>query len=132
MTTLTATSDPVTPVRFDIVVVPFPFTDKAAQKRRPALVISDARAFNRPADHSVVAMITSSGNAPWPLDVPITDLKSAGLPSPSVVRMKLFTLDHRFVLRKAGKLAAGDARAVEAALAALMTPSPSSRGRRAR
>ena len=132
MTTPTATSDRTELSRFDIVVVPFPFTDKAAAKRRPALVISDAKAFNRPAGHSVMAMITSAGNEPWPLDVPITDLKSAGLPSPSVVRMKLFTLDHRFVLRKAGKLAASDARAVEVTLAALMTPSPSSRARRAR
>ena len=95
MTTPTAISDPVTPARFDIVVVPFPFTDKAAQKRRPALVISDSKAFNQPAGHSVMAMITSAGNAPWPLDTHITDLKSAGLSAPSVVRMKLFTLDHQ-------------------------------------
>ena len=132
MTTLTAISERTEFSRFDIVVVPFPFTDKAAAKRRPALVISDAKTFNRSAGHSVVAMITSGGNEPWPLDLPVTDLKSAGLPSPSVVRMKLFTLDHRFVLRKAGKLTAGDARAVEATLAALMTPSPSSRARRVR
>jgi mRNA interferase MazF len=132
MTTPTATSDRTAFSRFDVVVVPFPFTDKAAAKRRPALVISDAKAFNRPAGHSVMAMITSAGNEPWPLDTPITDLKSAGLPSPSVVRMKLFTLDHRLVLRKAGKLAASDVRAVEATLVALMTPSPSSRRKRAR
>ena len=102
--------------RFDVLVVPFPFTDKAAEKRRPAVVISDGKAFNQPAGHSIMAMITSAGNAPWPLDTPITDLQSAGLPSPSVVRLKLFTLDHRFVLRKAGKLDAGDARPLEAAL----------------
>ena len=129
MTTPTATSDRTELSRFDIVVVPFPFTDKAAAKRRPALVISDARAFNRPANHSVMAMITSAGNEPWPLDTPITNLKSAGLPAPSVVRMKLFTLDHRFVLRKAGKLAAGDARSIESALAALLTPSAPTRAR---
>jgi mRNA interferase MazF len=120
MTTPTAISERTEFSRFDIVVVPFPFTDKAAAKRRPALVISDAKAFNRPAGHSVMAMITSAGNEPWPLDVPVADLKSAGLPSPSVVRMKLFTLDHRLVLRKAGRLAVSDARLVEAALAALL------------
>lgn len=31
---------------FDVVVVPFPFTDKATTKRRPALILSDAQAFN--------------------------------------------------------------------------------------
>ena len=107
--------------RFEVVVVPFPFTDRAADKRRPALVLSRADAFNRGAGHSVMAMITSAGGAAWPLDVPLSDLASAGLPSPSFVRMKLFTLDHRFVLRRAGRLASRDAAAVEASLAALLS-----------
>jgi mRNA interferase MazF len=94
--------------RFDVVVVPFPFTDKAAKKRRPALVLSSAKTFNRVIEHSVTAMITSADNAPWPLDTPIADLKAAGLSSASVIRMKLFTLDHRFVIRKAGQLAESD------------------------
>jgi mRNA interferase MazF len=102
--------------RFDVVVVPFPFTDKAAQKRRPAMVLSSARHFNDKARHSVMAMITSAGNASWPLDAAISDLTAAGLPAPSVVRMKLFTLDHEFVIRRAGKLAKMDQAAVAASL----------------
>ena len=102
--------------RFDIVVVPFPFTDAATAKRRPALVISTAEGFNVPAGHSVMAMITSAGNAAWPLDVAITDGKAAGLAAASLVRMKLFTLDNRFILRRLGQLAAADRKAVAAAL----------------
>ena len=94
--------------RFDVVVVPFPFTDSAASKRRPALVISNAEAFNLPAGHSVLAMITSAGNAAWPLDVAISDGNAAGLAAASLVRMKLFTLDNRFILRRLGQLAAAD------------------------
>ena len=120
MTKPIAISDRLALSRHDIVVVPFPFTDKAAVKRRPALVLSDSRAFNRSSGHSVMAMITSAGNPPWPLDTPVSDLQSAALPSPSVVRMKLFTLDHRFVLKKAGRLSPSDANAVDAALAALL------------
>jgi len=95
--------------RFAVVRVPFPFTDRNATKNRPALVLSDAAAFNTPAGHSVMAMITSQGNAPWPLDCPLVDLKAAGLPAPSLVRFKLFTLDHRLVRGELGKLAASDA-----------------------
>ena len=84
--------------KYTVVVVPFPFTDKAQTKHRPALVISDPVVFGNLVGHSVMAMITSAANAPWPLDITIKDLKTAGLPAPSVVRMKLFTLDHRFVL----------------------------------
>jgi hypothetical protein len=31
--------------QFDVVVVPFPFTDSSAVKRRPALILSDAGTF---------------------------------------------------------------------------------------
>jgi len=98
--------------RFTVVRVPFPFTDRTATKNRPALVLSDTASFNTPAGHSVMAMITSQGNAPWPLDCPISDLKTAGLPAPSLVRFKLFTLDHRLVRGELGMLAAEDAQAV--------------------
>lgn len=93
--------------KFDVVVVPFPFTDRAQLKRRPALVLSNAE-FNSESGHSVMAMITSSGNAPWPLDVKISSLKAAGLPADSVVRMKFFTLDNQFVAGKAGRLSKSD------------------------
>jgi mRNA interferase MazF len=106
--------------RFDVVRVPFPFTDRQAEKNRPALVVSEAAAFNRPAGHSVMAMITSAGHAPWPLDVTIGDLKAAGLPAPSIVRFKLFTLDHRLVRGKLGRLAEGDRTKVARALRRLM------------
>jgi mRNA interferase MazF len=105
---------------FDVVIVPFPFTDSGAAKRRPALVVSTAASLGDRIGHSVMAMITSVGNAPWPLDVRIADLAAAGLPGPSVVRMKLFTLDHRLIVRRAGALAARDRAAVTAAVRELM------------
>lgn len=104
---------------FDVVAVPFPFTDSARSKRRPAVVLSD-QAFNRAAGHSVMAMITSAKNAPWPLDVKITDLQGAGLPAPSVVRMKLFTLDHRFVAARIGSLSNKDREAAHKTLSKLL------------
>jgi mRNA interferase MazF len=106
--------------RFAVVRVPFPFTDRNATKNRPALVLSDAVAFNTPAGHSVMAMITSQGNAPWPLDVPLGDISAAGLPVPSLVRFKLFTLDHRLVRGELGRLGEADAATVSASLAQLL------------
>jgi mRNA interferase MazF len=101
---------------FDVVVVPFPFTDRTTTRRRPALVLSDAGNFNKQVGQSVLAMITSARNSDWPLDVNIQDLDSAGLPSASVVRMKLFTLDDKLVIRKAGRLTEHDQSAVSATL----------------
>jgi mRNA interferase MazF len=110
--------------RLAVLRVPFPFTDREANKNRPALVLSDAAAFNAPAGHSVLAMITSAANASWPLDCPISDLPSAGLPAPSVVRLKLFTLDHRLVRGTLGHLAPQDAQCVQAALTRLLGGGP--------
>lgn len=67
-----------------------------------------------------MAMITSAGNAAWPLDVGISDGNTAGLTAASPVRMKLFTLDDRFILRRLGQLAAVDRKAVAAALKQLL------------
>ena len=38
---------------FDVVVVPFPFTDRANSYRRPALVLSDCAMFNSGIGHAV-------------------------------------------------------------------------------
>ena len=92
---------------FDVVVVTFPFTDRTAAKRRPALVMSSA-AFNSASRHSVLAMITSSEQSRWPGDLPISDLVSTGLANDCLVRLKIFTLDQRLIVRKAGTLAATD------------------------
>ena len=79
-----ATSDDRRFAPFDIVVVPFPYADRLAVKRRPALVISNRKL----AGHGLVwvAMITSADNEPWSSDVPIADLARTGLPAPSVIR----------------------------------------------
>ena len=93
---------------FDVIVVPFPFTDSSRTKRRPALVLSNKNDFGTKIEHSVLAMITSQKNDPWPLDVTIKIKKQSGLTAPSVVRMKIFTLDNRFILRKIGHLSKSD------------------------
>jgi mRNA interferase MazF len=110
----------VTYEAFDVVTVPFPFTDRTASKRRPALVLSRRAGFGDLAGHSVMAMITSAAGQPWPLDVPLRDRVSTGLGVDCVVRMKLFTLDHALVIRKIGQLARSDQARVRAALRLLL------------
>ena len=103
---------------FDVVVVPFPFTDSRTVKRRPALALS-SETFSSGSGHTVMAMITSAANPPWPMDVAI-DSEKAGLRSRSKVRMKLFTLDNRLIIHKAGTLFPTDQRTVSAAVKKLL------------
>ena len=105
---------------FDVVVVPFPFTDRSTTKRRPALVLSDSAAFNTQAGQCVLAMITSARHSAWPLDVELQDLDAAGLAATSIVRVKLFTLPDSRIIRKAGALADVDQQNVRTALENLL------------
>lgn len=55
-----------------------------------------------------MAMITTSFHKPWPFDMEIKDLTSSGLLVKSVIRMKLFTLDNRLIIKGIGKLSKSD------------------------
>lgn len=63
---------------FGIVTVPFPYVERQVRKRRPTLVVSSPALTQK---HGLLwaLMITSAANPPWPDDVLISDLKSAGL-----------------------------------------------------
>ncbi len=98
----------------DVVAVPFPFTDRPAVKRRPALVVSSA-AFNHAHAQSILAMITSARSI-WPSDTALRDWRQAGLHVPCRVRLKLFTLDDALLVRKLGTLSKRDGQAVSHAL----------------
>src|SRR5579872_3590929 len=76
-----------------VVTVPFPYTDRATRQRRPALVVSSSGLH---AQHGLlwVLMITSAENRGWPGDVAVSNLRSAGLPAPSVIRTaKIATIE---------------------------------------
>lgn len=100
--------------QFDVVVVPFPFTDRNTTKRRPALIVSTS-SFQE-IDHSICSMVTTKSHSPWPGDIEITNLDNAGLNHPSIVRLKLFTIDHRLIVKSIGELSEQDIGAVKVSL----------------
>ena len=70
---------------WDVVKVPFPYSDRPARQHRPALVVAAGEIEDA---HGLlwVLMITSADNRRWDDDVELSDLITAGLPAPSVVR----------------------------------------------
>jgi mRNA interferase MazF len=100
---------------WDIVKVPFPYTDRPVRQRRPALVVV-AGAIEDAHGLLWLVMITSAENRGWPDDVRISDLDGAGLPAPSIVRpAKIATVDARDAQRL-GTLSIVDREAVAAGL----------------
>lgn len=78
---------------WDVIKVPFPYTDRPVRQRRPALVVA-ANGIQQEHGLLWVLMITSAENRGWPGDVDVSDLTAAGLPSPSVIRTaKIATIE---------------------------------------
>ncbi len=106
---------------WDIVRVPFPYTDRPVRQRRPALVVG---AGEITAAHGVLwlMMITSAENRGWPGDVAISDLVPAGLPAASIVRTaKIATVEARDTHRL-GVLPHADRDAVSSQLRRILAP----------
>jgi mRNA interferase MazF len=98
-----ATSDVVIK-QWDVVVVPFPYSDKLVEKRRPALVVSSDK-FNKDTGLLWVAMITSTTNIGLHGDIEIPAASKSGLTTPSIIRTaKLATIERDHVVRVVGRI----------------------------
>ncbi|AVO43692.1 type II toxin-antitoxin system PemK/MazF family toxin [Phreatobacter cathodiphilus] len=89
--------------RGSVVVVPFPYTDGDAQRRRPALVFSNMSLAET--GYYWLAMITGAENPPMPFDVTVPDHGAIGLAIPSVVRtIKIVCVEPKLIVRPIGRL----------------------------
>jgi mRNA interferase MazF len=100
----------------DVVLVAYPFEERAGGRRRPVLVVSSPE-YNNDTGELVVAQITSRISAPHrPGDYQIQDWKAAKLPRAAMVRSRLATLQSVLVLRRLGELTGRDLQAAMAEL----------------
>lgn len=106
---------------WDVVRVPFPYTDRPVQQHRPALVVARHRLDGSPA-LAWVLMITSAAHRRWVGDIGISDLRMAGLPAPSVVRSAKIATIEATRADPIGHLPFPDRAAVRAELTGLLAP----------
>ena len=106
------------PVKGDVVVVPFPFSDLSASKKRPAIVVS-----NLAGDDQIVAQITSvARNDSYSIPLETKDFKNGKLPHSSMIRTnKLFTADSSLISYKAGSINDKKIKEIEKALVNIFT-----------
>jgi mRNA interferase MazF len=98
--------------KWDVILVPFPFTDLSSAKRRPALIVSPD-IYNAGKD-VVIAYVTSQMYMPLRFsDYKLQNWKQAGLPKPSIVKMKFATIDKAIVVKTIGKLEDTDREEIE-------------------
>lgn len=89
--------------KWDVVLVPFPFTDLSSFKKRPALILSPDQ-YNATGD-IVIAFITSNLQGIDKFgDYQLQQWKQAGLPLPSKLRMKFATVSNEIIIKKIGHI----------------------------
>jgi mRNA interferase MazF len=104
----------------NVVLVPFPFTNLAAFKQRPAVVVS-SRIYNDAKPDIVIMPVTSQLRSVSSLgEVSIGEWRQANLLKPSAIKPVFATLEQRLVLRSLGNLQAQDQVALRTAIAAVL------------
>ncbi len=105
-------------VKGDVVVVPFPFSDLSASKKRPALVITALTG-----NDVVLCQITSQTvSDSYAIPLIDTDFVSGGLRQSSNVRPnRIFTADSNIVLYRAGQLTSDKLREVIARIVQIIS-----------
>src|SRR5258706_8119051 len=84
----------------DVVLVPFPFTDQTAAKKRPAVVVS-SDAYNKTRPDVILMAITSQLSGYSRIgDVAVADWKAAGLLKASTIKPILTTVERSLVIKK--------------------------------
>lgn len=89
-------------VKGEVVVIPFPFSDLSASKRRPALVLA-----NFEGNDILLCQITSQFHTKEKYVIPlnINDFASGTLPVNSYIRpTRIFTADKNIIVRTMGKI----------------------------
>ncbi|MBN1771658.1 MAG: type II toxin-antitoxin system PemK/MazF family toxin [Deltaproteobacteria bacterium] len=100
----------------DAILVPFPFTDQTATKKRPAVVVSSA-AYHRDRPDVILMAVTSqpaSGSRVG--EVVVARWREAGLLKPSVIKPLVATAERGLLIRKLGRLADEDLELLRGAL----------------
>ena len=89
--------------QWDIVLLPFPFTDLKSSKKRPSVIISP-KSYNSNQDVVVLFVTSNMNTSPKTGDYKIKEWKASDLPKPSLIRMKFATIDRDYILKKIGSL----------------------------
>ncbi len=104
----------------DVVLVPFPFTDQSAVKRRPAVVVSSERYNRERADLVIMAITSQARFLGMHGEISVAEWQDAGLLKPSAVKPVITTLQQSLVIRLLGRFKEMDQAALRKALSAII------------
>ena len=104
----------------DVVLVPFPFSDQTAIKKRPAVIITSS-AYNEISSDIIIMAVTSQTEKTTGIgECLIQDWQDAGLLKPSAIKPAISTIEQMLVLKKLGRLSHQDLTTLDAILEELL------------
>ncbi len=108
------------PVKGEVIVLPFPFSDLSASKKRPALVVATLTG-----DDVICCQITSEARFDeYAIILNNNDFKDGSLQQTSMIRPnRIFTADKSIISYKAGTLKERKVREVEEKIIKIFTSS---------
>ncbi len=108
------------PERGDLLLVPFPFTDLSAAKRRPVLAITQSDSYG----DFIALPVTSRPQSDHAVALTAPDLVSGTLPAASWIRTnRVVTLNGSLVVKNVGRVSEQVVSAAVAQLLAYIEPS---------
>ena len=103
-------------LKYDIVVVKFPFASSFKYKARPAVVISSNYYNDKSRETLLIMAISSKINSKLTFEIVIEDWKGAGLLKESVLKSSIATIEKDYVLTKLGRLSESDIKTLESTI----------------
>ena len=100
----------------DIVLVPFPFTDQSAAKKRPAVVISSAAYHQQRPDLIIMAITSQVKSAQSVGETFVQDWQGAGLLKPSAIKPVITTIERGLIINQLGQLKGNDQTALRTSM----------------
>lgn len=101
---------------WDILLVPFPFTNLRQTKKRPALIVSPED-YNSGSDVAILFITSNLESQGRPGDYLIKNWQESGLPKPSMSGMKFATIEKSIIFKKLGEITYSDRKALKSKLA---------------
>jgi len=106
--------------RGEVILIPVPFSDLSASKKRPGLIISNDN-YNQTSSDLIVVAITSSLVQPG---IPLSnnDMLQGQLPKSSIIRCdKIYSLDKNIIVKSIGKVSGSIINSVKTGIISLIS-----------
>lgn len=91
-------------LKYDVVVVKFPFASSVKYKARPVVIVSSDKYNTNKRNTLLIMAISSSQENKLDFEIDVVDWKDTGLLKPSIFKSAIATIEKEYIITKIGSL----------------------------